>query len=137
MNPPLGIKLTTLLMAAAVFLHLVAILASPLPLRWDESHGMFLFIASVLGAAVVALAVTAIESLALWFYWHGRNWSRWVVVAGCLLSFVSIRHFTVGPPVSHGRTLIIFYRMAAAVVIMIYLCTPQARTYFARHAKDK
>jgi hypothetical protein len=137
MKPPAGIKFTTFLMAVAVLFHLVAALASPLPLRWNESHGMFVFIATVLGAAVVGLIIVFFECLVLWFYWHGRNWSRWIVVLGCLLTFVSIRHFTVGPPVSHGRTLIIFYRMAVAIVVLGYLCTPGARAWFARRSSKR
>jgi hypothetical protein len=133
MRAPVGIKLTSLLMAIVVILHLVAILASPLPLKWNVSHGMFSFITAVLGAAVVGLTVSLLESLVLWHYWRGRGWARWVVLVGCLLTFVSLRHFIIGPPVNRGRVLIIFYRMGVAVVVMIYLSTTPARAWFARH----
>lgn len=120
-------------MAVVVLLHLVAILASPLPLRWSPSHGITRFISTVLGAAVVGLALSFLECIVLWFYLKGRSWARSLVVLGCLLAFVALRHFIVGPPVSHARTLIIYYRMATAVVVLVYLCTSGARSWFALH----
>ncbi len=131
MKRPDGIKLTTALMAIAVFLHLVATLANPLPLRLSESHGVPTFIFSVLAAAVVGIAIVLFEGFVLWFYWSGRNWARWSVVAGCLLCFVSLRHFFGGPAVSRGHEIIIFYRMAIAIFAMAYLTTPAARDWFA------
>jgi hypothetical protein len=133
LRAPVGIKLTSVLMVVVVLLHLVAILASPLPLRWSMSHGMLRFISTVLGAAVVGVAVSTMECLVLWFYWRGRRWAMWLVLLGCLLTFVSLRHFIIGPPVSHARVLIIYYRMAVAVVVMIYLSTAQARSWFTLH----
>jgi hypothetical protein len=130
MKTPAGIKLTTVLMAIAVILHLVAATASPLPLRWSESHGLLAYSAASLGAVVVGLLIVIFEYLVLWFYWNGRNWSRWLVLLGCLLCFVSLRHFVIGPPVSHARTLIIFYRIVVAIGVIGYLCTHQARTWF-------
>ena len=133
MRAPVGVKLTSVLMVVVVLLHLVAILASPLPLRWSMSHGMLRFISTVLGAAVVGIAVSVTECLVLWFYWRGRRWAMWLVLLGCLLTFVSLRHFIIGPPVSHARVLIIYYRIAVAVVVMMYLCTAQARSWFTLH----
>ena len=137
MRAPTGIKLTTLLMAVVILLHLVAILASPLPLRWNASHGMLRFITTVLGAAVVGMLVVFVETVVLWFYWHRRNWARWLVLLGCLLTFVSLRHFVYGPAVSHGRTLIIYYRMAVAILTIGYLCTHEARSWFTREPRPR
>ena len=123
-------------MATVVLLHLIAILASDLPLRWNITNGMLRFITTVLGAAVVGIVVVLFESVVLWFYWHGSNWSRWVVVTGCLLTFVSLRHFIIGPPVSHGRDIIIIYRVAVAAGVLAYLCTHEARSWFSRHSRD-
>lgn len=133
LRAPVGIKLTSVLMLVVVLLHMVAILASPLPLRWSMSHGMLRFVSAVLGAAVVGIVVSVLECLVLWFYWRGRRWAMWLVLVGCLLTFVSLRHFIIGPSVSHGRVLIIYYRMAVAVVVMLYLCTAQARSWFKLH----
>jgi hypothetical protein len=69
MKRPDGIKLTTALMAIALFLHLVAALAGPVPLRLSESHGVSTFIFTVLAAAVVGVAIVIFESFVLWFYW--------------------------------------------------------------------
>lgn len=132
MKAPTGIKLTTFLMATVVLLHLVAALASDLPRRWNVSRGLFAYSATVFGVAVAGLVFVLFESMVLWFYWHRRNWARWVVLAGCVLAFVSLRHFLVGPPVNHGRTMIIVYRMAVAVVEMVYLSTREARWWFDR-----
>lgn len=137
MRAPTGIKITTLLMAIVILLHLVAILASPLPLRWNASHGMLRFITTVLGAAVIGIVVVLVESVVLWFYWNGRNWARWLVVLGCLLAFVSLRHFIFGPAVSHGRTLIIYYRLVVAIVTIGYLCTHQARSWFVGNSRAR
>ncbi len=137
MKRPDGIKLTTALMAIAVFLHLVAVLASPLPVRLNESHGLLTFFFTVLAAAIVGLVIVIFESLVLWFYWRGLNWSRWTVVAGCLLCFISLRHFFGGPAVSRGHEVIIFYRMAIAIFIMVYLTTPSARGWFAHLSERK
>lgn len=131
MKRPDGIKFTTMLMASAVFLHLVAALASPLPVRLNESHGALIFIFSVLAAAIVGVLIVIVESFVLWFYWRGLNWSRWTVVVGCLLCFVSLRHFFGGPAVTRGHEVIIFYRIAIAIFIMVYLTTPSARGWFA------
>lgn len=136
MRAPTGIKLTNFLLATVVLLHLIAILASDLPLRWNISNGMLRFISTVLGAAVVGIVVVCFESVVLWFYWHGSDWARWVVVLGCLLSFVSLRHFIIGPPVTHGRDVIIVYRILVAIVVMAYLFTREARSWFSRHSKD-
>lgn len=137
MKRPDGIKLTTALMAIALFLHLVAALAGPVPLRLSESHGVSTFIFTVLAAAVVGVAIVIFESFVLWFYWSGLNWARWTVVAGCLLCFVSLRHFFGGPAVSRGHEVIIFYRMAIAIFIMAYLSTPAARGWFAHLSEPK
>jgi hypothetical protein len=131
MKRPDGINLTTALMAIAVYLHLVAALASPLPIRLNESHGLLTLLFTVLATAVVGIAIVLFESIVLWFYWSGRNWARWTVVVGCLLCFVSLRHFFGGPVVSQGREIIIFYRMAIAIFIMAYLTTSAARDWFA------
>jgi len=130
MNPPAGIKLTTVLMMIAVLLHLVAASASPFPMLWSESHGLTRFTASAIGGALAGVLIALFEGLVLYLYWNGRRWSRWAVVLGCLLCFVSLRHFIVGPPVSHGRVLIIIYRIAVALGVMAYLCTDQARGWF-------
>jgi len=119
-------------MATVVLLHLVAAVASDLPRRWNVSRGLFAYSATAFGVAVAGIAFVLFESAVLWFYWHRRSWARWVVLAGCLLAFVSLRHFIVGPPVNHARTIIIFYRMAVAVVEMVYLSTREARWWFDR-----
>lgn len=137
MNPPAGIKLTTVLMVIAVLLHLVAASASPFPMLWSESHGLARFIASVVGGALAGVLIAIFEGLVLYLYWNGRRWSRWAVVLGCLLCFVSLRHFIVGPTVSHGRALIIFYRIAVAIGVMGYLCTDQARAWFNQRFTDE
>ncbi len=137
MKRPDGIKLTTALMAIAVFLHLVAALASSIPIRLSESHSGPTFIFSVLATAVVGIAIVLFESIVLWFYWSGLNWARWAVFAGCLLCFVSLRHFFGGPAVSRGREIIIFYRMAIAIFIMAYLTTSAARDWFAPRSEPK
>ena len=136
MNPPAGIKLTTVLMVFAVLLHLVAASASPFPMLWSESHGLARFSASVVGAALAGVLIAIFEGLVLYLYWNGRRWSRWAVVLGCLLCFVSLRHFIVGPDVSRGRALIIIYRIAVAVGVMSYLCTDQARSWFSQSSID-
>ncbi len=137
MKRPYGIKVTTALMAVAVFFHLVSALASPLPLRLNESHGILTFIFTVLAAAVVGVFIVLFEGFVLWFYWRGLNWSRWAVVLGCLLCFVSLRHFFGGPPTSRGHELIIVYRMAIAAFILFYLSTPPARLWFSHLSKRK
>lgn len=137
MKRPDGIKLTTALMASAVFLHLVAALASPLPVRLNESHGVLSFIFTVLAAAIVGVVIVIVESFVLWFYWRGLNWARWIVVVGCLLCFVSLRHFLGGPPVTRGHEVIIFYRIAIAIFIMAYLTTPSARAWFVHLSERK
>ena len=123
-------------MAIAVVMHLVAATASPYPLRWSEAHGLPLFVASALGGATAGMLILLLEGFILWCYWDGRGWSRWLVVLGCLLCFVSLRHFLGGTPVSRGRTLIIFYRFAVAIGVMAYLFTQPARQYFSSHADD-
>ncbi len=135
MKRPDGIKLATALMAIAVFLHLVAVLASPLPMLLNESHGLIRFSFTVFAAAVLGVAMVFLEGLVLWFFWRGLSWARWTVVAGCLLAFVSLRHFFGGPAVSRGHELIIFYRMAIAAFILIYLSMQPARRWFAHLAK--
>lgn len=135
MKTPIGIKITTVLMSIVIFLHLVAAAASDLPRKWTASRGLFAYSGTVFGVVVVGLGLVFAESLVLWFYWKHRNWARWLVLLGCLLCFVSLRHFIVGPSVSHGRTVIIIYRIAVAVTVMAYLITPQGRAYFARDRK--
>ena len=135
MKRPDGIKVTTALMAVAVFLHLVAALASPLPIGMNEEHGVIRFLMTVLAAALAGVVVVIFESVVLWYYWRGLNWARWAAVAGCLLCFVSLRHFFGGPTVSRGREVIIFYRIGIAIFIMGYLTTEPARRWFARLRK--
>jgi hypothetical protein len=130
MTRPIAITVTTALMAIAVVLHLVAATASPYPIRWSEAHGLPLFVASALGGAFAGTLILLFEAFVLWAYWDGRKWSRWFVILGCLLCFVSLRHFLGGPVVSQGRTLIIFYRLAVAVGVMGYMATSQARAWF-------
>lgn len=135
MKRPDGIKLVTALMAIAVFLHLVAVLASPLPMLLSESHGLIRFSLTVAAAAIIGVLMVLLESLVLWFFWRGLSWARWIVIAGCLLAFVSLRHFFGGPVVSRGHGLIILYRMAIAAFILIYLSMPPARRWFAHLSK--
>ena len=65
------------------------------------------------------------------------NWARWAVVVGCLLCFVSLRHFFGGPTVSRGHEVIIFYRTAIAMFILGYLNTQTARSWFGRLSKRR
>lgn len=137
MKRPDGIKLTTVLMAVAVFLNLAAALASPWPARLNESHGLLKFTFTVIAAAIIGIAILLFESAVLWFYWRGLDWSRWIVVTGCLLCFVSLRHFIGGPAASRGHEVIIFYRMAIALITLGYLTTQPARNWFVHLARRK
>jgi hypothetical protein len=137
MKVPAGIKLTSCLMGVVVVLHLAAIIASDLPYRWNEGSGLARFVLTSFGVAAAGVVLCVVQSLVVWFYWRGRSWARWVVVAGCLLAFVSLRHFVFGPPVSHGRMLIIGYRTVVAVVVLVYLCTGEARAWFARYSRER
>ena len=39
------------------------------------------------------VAYAAVSFVVIWFFWQGRNWARWLVIAGSLLALSNLLNF--------------------------------------------
>ena len=88
-------------------------------------------IEGVLQGRIVSLATvaafTALWLLMIWFYWCGRNWARWVIMIGTLLSFGGFIYL---PERLYDRVYLIAEALYGAF-LLYWLNTRRVRNYFA------
>jgi hypothetical protein len=120
MPRPLGITITTLLMCVTNAMGFFLI-------NWKMPNAETLFV-------IFGFFIT-LGYIALWFFWKGRNWARWLVLLECIqclwnLATLESPHRTLDPRVSIPMVLI---EGAIAIFLLWYLNTKPIRTWFAEN----
>jgi hypothetical protein len=79
---------------------------------------------SVVGTLFIIVA----GYIVLWFYWKGRNWARWLVMATSLIALWNLEFW---PSVGWVGRITIAVEALLAVFLLYWLNTRPVRTYFA------
>ncbi len=91
MQRPIGVTITAILMVVNIFVDvLLSLLSSTVVLPNTGSHGPTISSwVLVLHIALVALVVG--QCVVILYYWLGRSWARWFVVAGCIFNLIGLK----------------------------------------------
>jgi hypothetical protein len=89
----------------------------------------------MLALLVIYAIFIAIGYVALWFFWKGHNWARWLVLATSLLCLFNLKQLRDPIPAWYnfhvGFTMIIL-EAAIAIYLLYYLNTGPARAWFTQ-----
>jgi hypothetical protein len=83
---------------------------------------------------VVDSAIVGVECAAVWGYWFGRSWARWLVLAGCIFYLTSIKDLRRDWSHSHFSADLDVFGIVLAIYLLWYLHTHDVRLFFARRA---
>jgi hypothetical protein len=81
--------------------------------------------------AVVYTVIAAISFVVIWFFWRGRNWARWLVMATSVLALVNLWAFGSARP---AEKAVLVAEALLGAWLLYWLNTPAARTFFRRGA---
>lgn len=84
------------------------------------------------GLAVYAAlyAVLALVSfVVIWFFWNGRNWARWLVMAASVLAMTNVTHFSSSALLAKA---ILAGEAMLGAWLLFWLNTRAAKAFFAR-----
>ena len=109
---PSGLGLTAVLMCAFNCLGLVS---------YDPAKGS-------LAAFLILYAVVGVISfIAIWYYWRGQNWARWLV---CLTSVIAVLSLTTLASATLGAKVLGIVEAAFGVWMLYWLNTKPVVLYF-------
>ena len=111
---PRGLKETTWIMAILNLFGYVIV-------DWD-AHPVLLAL-SVAGVSLLILAGYVV----LWFYWHGKNWARRMVLLTSLLALMNLMLWS---SAYLAERIMIALEAPLALFLLYWLNTPRAKTYF-------
>jgi len=84
---------------------------------------------SIWVASLVCTLMIAAGYVVLWFYWHGHNWARLLVLVTCFLCFYNLRNLAS----SNLIVKVMLVGEAAVAVFLVYwLNTSQAKEFFQK-----
>ena len=116
---PRGMAAATLLLCVFTVAAIAFYQSSP---QLSPRGSVALFAA---GYAVYA----AVAFVAIWFFWHGRNWARWLVIVGSLLALSNLLNF--GSWTSMQQKLIVVESVFGAW-LLYWLNTKKVARFFRR-----
>ena len=132
MQRPIGVTITAILMVVNLFVDITLSLLSPTVVSPNSlSHGpVFSLIVIFVHIALVGFVLG--ECVVLLYYWFGRSWARWFVLAGCIFYITGLR---VLPTQLHRRSPGAALTVASAILavyLIWYLHTRVIQDWFAR-----
>jgi hypothetical protein len=132
MQRPIGVTITAIFMALTAALDIIQSFVS-LPSGGPSTHPSGP-ITSPMSLAIHAflLAFVALEFVAVWGYWAGRSWARWLVLAGCFFFLTGLRDLRTQWIRSHFVGGLTASSAVLAVFLLWYLHTTDVRVWFAR-----
>ena len=86
-----------------------------------------------MGVAAAMVVAVAVSFVVTWFFWKGRNWARWLVMAMSVFTLL-----TLWPKGTEGPLLMAFLVAQAllAAWLLFWLNTRTARAFFGRGGRD-
>ena len=84
---------------------------------------------SVVVFGVIFGFIAAVSFVVIWFFWRGRNWARWLVLATSVLALLNVLLI---PSSNRGAQLLIGLEAALAVWLLYWLNTKDVSRYFTR-----
>jgi hypothetical protein len=115
-------------MVADVALSLIAPgIMAPTP----HPHGP-VFSPIMIAVHVGLVAFIAVECVAVFYYWLGRFWARWFVLAGCVFYLTGLRNLATQWRQSHFGAALTIGSALLAMFLIWYLYTRDVRIWFAR-----
>jgi hypothetical protein len=126
MPRPLPVTVTTILMCITNFVGFFLVN------NWSNPHARSVF--------VIYSIFIVIGWIVLYFFWKGRNWARWLVLATsvlCLWNLWSLRklglsHGRVSIFNNHVRVAMVIAEAIIAIYLLYYLNTASARKWFTQ-----
>ena len=89
----------------------------------DWSVHPVLLALSIAGVSLLIL----VSYVALWFYWQGRNWARWMVLLSSLLALLNLAFWTSATP---AERIMIAVEAPLALFLLYWLNTSPVKKYF-------
>lgn len=120
---PKAVTVTTCLMACSNLLTYSALYGRPHPR--DVLLGMY----------VILTVLVVLSYLVLWFYWHGKNWARILVLLASLVCFYNLSLLTSAKS-GIERSMLVGDAILAAF-LLYWLNTSEAKTFFKRGSSLK
>ena len=133
MQRPIGVTLTTILMATNLFVDLIHPFFSKTLVVPQTTHTPHHTAVTII-LHVALFGFEAIQALAILFYWLGRPWARWLVLGGCVLYLTSLKDLHLFWHHAHFATVTTLAAGALAVFLLWYLHTRHVRQWFSRAA---
>jgi hypothetical protein len=85
--------------------------------------------ASVAFFAAGYAVYAAISFVVIWFLWQGRNWARWLVIAGSLLALSNLLNFGDWYPM---QQVVVVIEAAFGAWLLYWLNTKRVARFFVR-----
>ena len=91
MQRPIGVTITAILMVVNIFVDVLLSLLSPTVVLPNTGHHGPTFSSWVIVLHIALVAMIVAQCVVVVYYWLGRSWARWLVVAGCLFYLVGLK----------------------------------------------
>jgi O-antigen/teichoic acid export membrane protein len=87
---------------------------------------------SLVAFGVIFGFIAAVSFVVIWFFWRGRNWARWLVLATSVLALLNVLLI---PSSNLAAQFLIGVEAAVAVWLLYWLNTEDVSRYFKRFGK--
>ena len=77
----------------------------------------------------IVIICAGISFVVLWYFWRGRNWARWMVLATSVLAVVGLSFF---PSAGFVERAFIVVNAVLGAWLLYWLNTREVRAYFSR-----
>ena len=91
MQRPIGVTITAILMAVNLFVDIALSLISPTVAPSNNLSNGPVFTPLVIAVHIMLVGLVLGQCVVLLYYWFGRSWARWFVLAGCIFYLTGLR----------------------------------------------
>jgi len=128
---PTGVTITTLLMALCLLAELAEQVRYFYALRNPYSSTPDIEGALIIAAYLILFLYKTIAATVLSFYWRGRDWALWFILAEAALTLSSLSRLSHGISFApQSLTPLMLIEAGLAVFLLYYLNTRSTRAWF-------
>jgi len=134
MQRPIGVTVTASLMAVNLFADIILSLTSPTVVPSTSLSNGPVFTPIVIAVHIALVGLLLGQCIVLLYYWFGRSWARWFVLAGCIFYITGLREIMARWRQHHSVPSVALTLGSAilAIYLLWYLHTRDVRDWFAR-----
>jgi len=92
MQRPIGVTITAILMVVNIFVDVLLSLLSQSPVTPTTGTQEPILGSWVLVLHIALVVMVVAQCVVVVYYWLGRSWARWFVLAGCLFYLTGLTH---------------------------------------------